>query len=199
MTVEKRKYEKKRRAKLEEETRRRITETAVQLHGTVGPAHTSISAIAEGAGVRRSTVYRHFPDEVSLFDACSAHWASANPLPDPTPWEAIHDPDERLRTALGELYAFYRQTDRMMANLHRDEVTMPLVRDRFVVFHGYLAAVRELLARGRPERGARRDETLAAIGHALAFSTWQSLTRDQGLTDGQAVELMARFLKGQTL
>src|SRR3954447_2484557 len=99
MTVEKRKYEKKRRAELEEETRRRITETAVELHGTVGPARTSISAIAERAGVRRSTVYRHFPDEEALFHACSSHWANANPLPDPAPWEAIDDPDERLRTA----------------------------------------------------------------------------------------------------
>ena len=71
MTVEKRRYEKKRRAELEAETRRRITETAVELHGTLGPARTSISAVAERAGVRRSTVYRHFPDEEALFHACS--------------------------------------------------------------------------------------------------------------------------------
>ena len=69
MTVERRKYEKKRRAELEADTRRRITETAVELHGTVGPARTSISAVAERAGVRRSTLYRHFPDEAALFDA----------------------------------------------------------------------------------------------------------------------------------
>src|SRR3954463_1267820 len=121
MTVETRKYEKKRRAELEAETRRRITETAVELHGTVGPARTSISAIAERAGVRRSTVYRHFPDEEALFTACSSHWGQENPPPDLSAWTAIEDPAERLRTALGELYVYYRRTERMMANLLRDE------------------------------------------------------------------------------
>src|SRR3954468_19952961 len=121
MTTEMRKYEKKRRAELEAETRRRITETAVELHGTLGPARTSISAIAERAGVRRSTVYRHFPDEAALIGACSSHWAAENPVPDMTPWQSIEDPDRRLRTALDELYAYYRRTDQMMDNLHRDE------------------------------------------------------------------------------
>jgi AcrR family transcriptional regulator len=193
MTTETRRYEKKRRAELEAETRRRITETAVELHGTVGPAHTSISAIAEKAGVRRSTVYRHFPDEVALFDACSSHWAAANPLPDPATWEAIADPDDRLRAALGDLYAFYRRTERMLENLLRDEVTVPVVKERFAAYHGYLSAARDILARGRPERGGRRDEARAVIGHALAFTTWQSLTRDQGLDDAQAADLMCRL------
>ena len=194
MTVERRKYEKKRRAELEAETRRRITETAVELHGTLGPAHTSISAIAERAGVRRSTVYRHFPDEAALFDACSSHWEAANPPPDIEAWSAIVDPDERLRTALDELYAYYRRTERMMENLHRDELTVPLVAQRFAGYHQYLAAARDELIRGRPARGRRRDETRAAIGHALSFPTWQSLTRDQGLDDTQAIELMCRLV-----
>ena len=195
MTTETRRYEKKRRAELEAETRRRITESAVELHGTVGPARTSISAIAERAGVRRSTVYRHFPDEEALFDACSSHWEAANPPPDLAAWEAIQDPDERLRTALDELYAFYRRTERMMDNLHRDEVTVPTVRQRFSGFHGYLAAGRETLVRGRPERGRRRDGIRAATGHALAYSTWKSLAREQGLDDAQAAELMCGLVR----
>jgi AcrR family transcriptional regulator len=190
MTVEKRTYEKKRRAELEADTRRRITESAVELHGTVGPARTSISAIAERAGVRRSTVYRHFPDEAALFDACSSHWEAANPVPDMAPWGAIDDPDQRLRAALDELYAYYRRTEPMMDNLHRDEPTMPLVAERFAGYHGYVAATRDLLMRGRPARGRRRDETRAAIGHALAYTTWKSLARDQELDDCQAAELM---------
>src|SRR4051794_39396162 len=165
MTTEKRKYEKKRRAELEADTRRRITETAVELHGTLGPAHTSISAIAERAGVRRSTVYRHFPDEVALFDACSSHWTAANPLPDAAAWSEIRDPDERLREALDELYAHYRRTERMMDNLHRDERTVPLVADRFAVFHHYIDAARESMLEGRAARGRHRDELRAAIGH----------------------------------
>jgi AcrR family transcriptional regulator len=196
VTVEKRKYEKKRRAELEEETRRRITETAVELHGTIGPAHTSISAIAERAGVRRSTIYRHFPDEMTLFAACSAHWADANPPPDLAGWEAVADPDERLRTALGELYAFYRRTDRMMDNLHRDEVTMPTVRHHFIAFRDYQAGARETLLRGRHLRGRARDRVRAAIGHALAYPTWRSLTHEQGLDDAQAAELMRALVAG---
>jgi AcrR family transcriptional regulator len=195
MTVETRKYEKKRRAELEAETRRRITETAVELHGTVGPAHTSISAIAERAGVRRSTVYRHFPDEVSLFEACSSHWAAENPVPDMGAWASIEDPDERLRTAVGELYAFYRRTERMLENLHRDEATVTVVAERFAGFHGYIAAARDLMMDGRSLRGRRQDEARAAIGHALAFPTWQSLTRDQALDDDQAAELMCRLVQ----
>jgi AcrR family transcriptional regulator len=194
MTLETRKYEKKRRAELEAETRRRITQTAVELHGTVGPSRTSISAIAEHAGVRRSTVYRHFPDEASLFAACSAHWGEENPPPDLPGWESIADPDERLATALGQLYDFYGRTERMMENLHRDEVTMPLVAQHFSGFRGYLGAARELLLRGRTARGRRRDATRAAIGHALAFGTWRSLVREQDMEDVQAVELMRRLV-----
>ena len=193
MTTETRKYEKKRRAELEAETRRRITESAVELHGTVGPSRTSISAVAERAGVRRSTVYRHFPDEAALFAACSTHWEQENPLPDLERWALIEDPDERLGSALGELYAFYSRTERMMENLLRDEDTMPTVKRLFSGYHEYLAAARDILVRGRPERGRRRDEARAAIGHALAFGTWQSLARDQGLADAQAADLMCRL------
>src|SRR5688500_9518346 len=171
MTVETRRYEKKRRAELEAETRRRITESAMKLHGTVGPSRTSISAVAERAGVRRSTVYRHFPDEAALFLACSSHWAAENPVPDIEGWQSIEDPEERLRAGLDELYAFYRRTERMMDNLHRDE-TMPVVKRLFTPFREYLSAARETLVRGRPVRGRRRDATRAAIGHALAYTTW---------------------------
>src|ERR1039457_4067553 len=128
MPDQKRPYRKQRRAELEEATRRRITESAVELHGTLGPSRTSLSAIAEHAGVRRSTLYRHFADEAALFDACTAHWAAANPLPDLEAWSMIEDPDERLATALGELYAFYGRTDAMLENLFRDEITVPMVR-----------------------------------------------------------------------
>ena len=96
MSDQKRKYEKKRRAEAEAQTRQRITESAVALHGSLGPARTSMKAVADHAGVPRSTVYRHFPDEEALFGACSAHWAAENPPPDVTAWERIEHPDERL-------------------------------------------------------------------------------------------------------
>ena len=194
MSDERRPYRKKVRAELEEETRLRITESAVELHGTLGPARTSISAVAERAGVRRSTVYRHFPDEAALFDACSSHWSQRNPPPDPTPWLAIDDPDRRMRQALTEMYAWYRRTEQMMANLLRDEPTMPTVRNRFRVYHEYLAAIREPLIAGRGLRGNAKRRALAAAGHALAFTTWRSLTGEQGLTDEDAVALMSALL-----
>jgi AcrR family transcriptional regulator len=108
MSDQKRPYRMKRRAEQEAETRLRITESAVALHGSLGPARTSVSAVAEHAGVRRSTVYRHFPDEEALFGACSAHWTQSYPPPDIDAWRGVADPDKRLRTALGELYAYYR-------------------------------------------------------------------------------------------
>src|SRR2546429_248456 len=107
MSSQKRQYTMRRRAELEAATRRRITESAVELHETLGPAQTSISAIADRAGVRRSTVYRHFPNEDALFAACSAHWRAAHPPPDPASWSSITDLHERTRTAIGSLYEFY--------------------------------------------------------------------------------------------
>src|SRR5450631_3101523 len=109
------------RAEQQALTRQCITESAVELHGTLGPARTSMSAVAARAGVRRSTLYRHFPDESALFDACTAHWMAANPPPDLSTWAEIPSPDERLRTALGELHGFYRRTEQMLDNLFRDE------------------------------------------------------------------------------
>src|SRR6185437_13821280 len=138
MTDQKRPYRMKRRAELEAQTRLRITQSAVALHGTLGPARTSISAIAEHAGVRRSTVYRHFPDEAALFAACSSHWLAANPPPDLSRWQAVEDPDERLLTALEELYAHYRRTERMRENVLRDEDSVPSVRKSLAGYHAYL-------------------------------------------------------------
>src|SRR5436309_1608015 len=138
MSDQRRPYRMKRRAELEEQTRRRITETTVALHEEVGPAQTSISAIAERAGVRRSTVYRHFPNDDALFAACSAHWRAANPAPDPTPWTEIDDPTERTETALRELYAFYARTEPMYTSLLRDEPLFPAVQQRLRDFYGYL-------------------------------------------------------------
>jgi AcrR family transcriptional regulator len=188
-------YRMQRRAESQEQTRRRITESAVELHGSVGPSRTSISAVAAHAGVRRSTVYRHFPDEAALFDACTSHWASANPPPDLAAWAAIEDPGKRLRLALGELHRFYAQTERMLENLFRDEATVAVVKERFAAFHAYFAAAREMLMQGRELRGAARRRTEAAVGHAISFSTWRSLVREQGLGERDAASLMCRLVE----
>jgi AcrR family transcriptional regulator len=190
MTDQPRPYRMKRRAESQQETRRRITESAVALHGTVGPARTTMSAVAAHAGVRRSTLYRHFPDESALFDACSAHWAIDNPPPDLQAWAEIADADERLSVALGELYAYFGRTERMLENLSRDEATVPIVAERFAAFRFYFDAARDTLLAGRRLRGAAKRRTQSAIGHAIAFTTWKSLVREQGLSDADAVALM---------
>jgi AcrR family transcriptional regulator len=189
-----RSYRMQRRADSQRQTRQRITESAVELHGTVGPSRTSISAVAARAGVRRSTVYRHFPDEAALFDACTAHWAAANPPPELGAWSTIDDPNERLLVALGELYAFYRRTEPMLDNLFRDEATVLLVRERFAAFRAYFAAGRDALMAGRKLRGAARRRTQAALGHAIAFSTWKSFVREEGLSEADVAVLVCALV-----
>jgi AcrR family transcriptional regulator len=194
MTDKTRSYRMQRRAESQRQTRRRITESAVELHGTLGPSRTTMSAVAAHAGVRRSTLYRHFPDEAALFDACTAHWAAANPPPDLEVWAAIESPEERLRVALGDLFAFYRQTESMLENLFRDEGTVPIVAERFAAFRGYFAAARDVLMSGRSLRGAKRRRTQAVLGHAIAFSTWRSLVKEEGLDEVDAAALLCALV-----
>ena len=185
----------RRRAELEELTRRRITESAVELHEELGPARTSIAAIAERAGVRRSTVYRHFPTEDALFEACSSHWRAENPPPDPSAWTSIEDPAERTSSALRDLYAFYGRTQDMYSSLLRDEPVVPPVHRRLRDFYRYLGTIEDALMAGRGLRGRAARRTRAAIGHALAFTTWRSLTDEQGLDDTDAVALMCLLVE----
>lgn len=194
MADQKRRYRMTRRAQAEQRTRLRIIESTVELHGTLGPARTSVSAVARHAGVRRSTVYRHFPDEHALFSACTAHWTAAHPLPEINRWRAIDRPAARLMRALREMYAHYRRTERMMTNILRDGATMPIVGRMLGGYRDYLDAARDALLSGRGVREPERRQVSAAIGHALTFGAWRSLTREQGLTDAQAAGLMCRLV-----
>lgn len=184
----KRKYQLKARAERQADTRRRIVEAAVGLHTTVGPAATSISAIADSAGVQRHTVYAHFPDEETLFVACSAHWAAANPFPDASGWLAEGDPERTLRAALSSVYQWYERVETALALFARDVEAVPAhVRDVRVDRMSLLA---DVLTVGR----SRRKVVRAALGHALAFETWRSLVRREGLSRRQAVDAMVRFV-----
>ena len=189
----KRKYEQRKRAEQQAETRRRITEATVELHRTVGPAATQISEIARRAGVQRVTVYSHFPDETALFAACSAHWRALHPAPDPASWLTIADAGERLRLGLRELYAWYRETEPMTGKILRDAELVPAIRP-FVEdgIGGYLENVRRILAEPISARGRRRRHVDAALGAAVDFYVWRALAV---LGDADAAELGAGLVE----
>ena len=189
-----RKYELRRRAEQVAETHRRITDAAIELHGTVGPARTTLSAVAERAGVERRTLYRHFPDEAELFAACSTAYFTANPWPDLDAWRAIRDPGERLVHALDELYAYYERTAPMFANVLRDAELVEFARDAVAPLEAYLRDAAEILAAGRGLRGRRRLLLVAALRHALAFPTWRSLTAS-GVGRQDAVALVTALVE----
>jgi AcrR family transcriptional regulator len=194
--ADKRTYEMKKRAERQRETRRRIVEATVELHRTQGPANTTISEIARRAGVNRLTVYNHFPDMTDLLRACSRSWTERHPAPDPTPWAQMSDPQERLRTALTELYGFYARTEPMRANVLRDAQTMPALA---ALLQGsvvpYLEAVCDLLAEGWEVRTERRKRLLAMLKLAIDFHTWRSLERESGLSRKEAVESMLEAVR----
>ena len=190
-----RKYDMKRRSERQEETRRRIVEATVELHQTVGMARTTISAIAKKAGVQRLTVYRHFPDERALFSACSGHWSAANPPPDPASWTQIADPEERLRSALAEVYGYHRRTEPMISNVVRDAQVHPLTREIAEPYFQHWERMRYVLATGWGVGDERLALLLATIGHALDFQTWRSFVRQQGSSDEQAVEAMVGMVR----
>jgi AcrR family transcriptional regulator len=186
-----RKYELKKRAERQEETRRRIVEAAVELHGTIGPARTTVSAVAERAGVQRHTYYRHFPDERSLGLACSGLYMETNPMPDPEPWREIDDLEQRLRHGLGALYAYYERNEPMLSNVIRDGELDPVMAEIGRMRIGPpLGAIRAALANGRKSK-----RLLALLDVALAFSTWRTLVRDSGLRRKEAVETMVAAVR----
>jgi AcrR family transcriptional regulator len=183
------------RAESQEATRLRITESAIALHGTLGPARTTMAAVAAHAGVQRSTLYRHFPDEEALFEACSSHWYANHPAPEIELWRDVADPQVRLVTALTELHAWYRSTGTMLDSLIRDQSLVPSVEQRFGGFHARLAAAQDLLMAGRRLRGRKQTQVRAAIGLALKFETWRALCREGELRDEEAVELLAMLVE----
>jgi AcrR family transcriptional regulator len=190
----KRKYELKKRADEMAATRRRITDAAIDLHGTVGPSRTTMSAVAKRAGVERRTLYRHFPTESALFEACSTHYFAANPWPDLEAWRAIGDPRERLERALDELYAYYARTEPMLSNVLRDAEVDDFARDALAPLHAYLEEAAEILTIGRQVRGRRRQLLRGALRHALAFSTWRSLSTS-GIERSDAAKLVTALVE----
>jgi AcrR family transcriptional regulator len=192
--MSKRKYTLKQRARQQEDTRQRIVDAAMALHEEVGPRDTTISAIADRAGVQRLTVYRHFDDDLALFTACSGRWLELNPPPDPALWSGEDDPRRRSEAALGALYAYYRRTQGMLERVYRDRDQVPAVDEVMRPFDAFIDTLRRDLMKcwrgvGTPKSRARS----ATIGHCLQFSTWKSLA-GEGLSDRRAARLAVRWI-----
>ena len=191
----KRRYELKKRADEMAQTRQRITEAAVELHGTIGPALTTMSAVAKKAGVQRHTVYRHFPDEEALFGACSAHFIAMHPLPNLALWAEIADPRARLTRGLNDVYAYFERTGAMFTLILRDtEVSESLRRAVEPILHYFAQAV-EVLSVGWPVRGARRHVLATALAHAVSLHTWGSLAGDGSIDRAEAVTLVSALVE----
>jgi AcrR family transcriptional regulator len=184
-----------------EDTRRRIAQATFELHGLIGPAKTTIAAIAERAGVERATVYRHFPDDLALFRGCVGHGVAAHPFPDLTQLRSGDDPEKRLRAGLTRLYAYYRETEGIWPNILRDMPDLPVFQQANAeagVF-AYFAEVGAVLSEGWRITGRNRSSRTAllraAVGHATEFQTWHGLVRGQGLEDRQVVEMMTVMVR----
>ena len=185
-----RKYEQKRRAEQQAVTRQRIVEAMVALHREVGPARTTISAIAERAGVERLTVYRHFADETAMFQACSAHFATEVAPPGPAAWADVAEPAERLRAALLAFYGYYRRAEDMLTHVDRDLPQLPALAAVMAPWDAFVAALRDDLLERWTVPEPARARVAAVIAHALRFDTWRSLARAEALGDAVAADLM---------
>jgi AcrR family transcriptional regulator len=198
-TTKPRKYELRQRAARQAETRRRIVAAMVALHREVGPARTTVSAIAARAGVERLTVYRHFADETAMFEACSAHFATEVAPPDPAAWAGVAAPAERLRAALLAFYGYYRRAEAMLAHVHRDVPALPALAAVLAPWAAFVGAARDDLVAGWEVSGAESARLAAAVAHALRFETWRSLAgaeaREEALGDAEAADLMVALAR----
>ncbi len=182
----------RKRAEQVEQTRQRIVDATVRLHTTVGPANTTITGVAEEAGVTRLTVYRHFPDVESLFAACGQRWVALHPPPDPASWQQITGVEARSRHALGELYGWYLACGDELLPIVRDREAMPASTQQELA--ETFQAFADALVAGSGVRGRARRRLSATAGLVVSFWTWHSLTIEQGLDTDEAVDLAVNLL-----
>ena len=195
LNMKKRKYNKKLRAEQQDETRERIVEATVKLHEELGPAKTSIKAIAEAAGVQRLTVYRHFPDDVSLFQACTSHYLALHPPPNMADWAEIDNASERSYTVLLAFYRYYSQTQKMWNVAYRDVDDVEALKEPMGQFESYLDMVNDDLVNTWEQSDNIKKQLQTTLRHALRFTTWQSMKKIK-LKDEKIAELVQCWLAG---
>lgn len=179
-------YTLKKRSEQQAETRQRIVDAAVELHSTVGPLATTLSMIAEKAGVQRHTLYAHFPDERSIFQACSAEAHQRDPSPTADAWREIADRAERLTVALTDIYGWYERNARLLSNVMRDVDRHPMVQE---IQKNRVAPIRKGWHDVLGEKLDAKQRTMLHI--AVSFFTWRTLTQQAGVKQAAAVKMMA--------
>lgn len=195
MTETKRPYRMSARARAQEETRQRIVEATIRLHEALGPRATTISAIAKEAGVQRLTVYRHFPDETAVFQACTAHWLELNPPPDPREWAQEAAGPQRARRAIADFFAYYRRTRRMWMASFRDVDEVPALQGPMAEFARFVRGVADGLAGEIAPAQGELAPVVETLRHVLHFLTWKELD-EQGLSDAEKLALVMDWLEG---
>lgn len=207
-----RSYRQRVRARRRDDVHHRITLAAVELHGSVGPARTTVSDIAKLAGVRRATVYNHFPTDLELIDSCSSHWFGENPPPNPEEWASIEDPAHRMRTALEAMYEYYDRGQDMLGKVLRDAPHVPALQeilrqkwwpllevmtDILVQGWHYRESESKIQTNSTGENSAALDNGLVeirvSIKVALDFFTWHMLSTS-GLSNENAARLAAAWI-----
>ena len=182
-------YTLKRRAEQQAETRRRIVEAAVDLHGSVGPARRPSAWWLSGPAFSATRSMRIFPTSGACFWPARG-CAERDPLPDAAAWRAIEDRRERLRVGLARdlrLVRAQRRTDGMRAARRRascaDAERSPRCGSRRIWRPITRCSARKLGAKQR-----------AMLRLALSFFTWRTLVRDGGLKTGAPVGAMVQAI-----
>src|SRR5262245_224787 len=183
-----RRYRLDRRAEIAEETRRRIVKATYELHGEQGIHATTMTHIAERAGVSVGTVYHHFPTYQDAVFACSQHADATNPFPTADIFAGLTTMEERVRRLVREIFGFYERLP-AYERIRSERWGMPPIAAHVERAESHrLALVREAL---RPFKVKPR--LIGACAALLDIAVYGALTR-QGVTPGKAAEDIAGFI-----
>jgi AcrR family transcriptional regulator len=186
--MSRRRYRLDRRAETAEETRRRLVQATFELHAEQGIHATTMTHIAERAGVSVGTVYHHFPTYQDAVFACSQHAAATNPFPTPGIFAGLTTMEDRVRRLVRETFGFYERLPEY-ERIRAERWGMPPIAAHVEREESErLALVREALRAFKVK--PRLIGTCAAL---LDIAVYGTLTR-QGVTPAKAAEEIAGFI-----
>ncbi|HEX5780974.1 MAG TPA: TetR/AcrR family transcriptional regulator [Solirubrobacteraceae bacterium] len=175
-----------RRASAAAQTRQRIIDATLELHGERGIAATSWDDIAARAGVGVGTVYRHFPSLDELVPACGEVTRHVLALPDPEAvFEGVDAPAERIERLVREAFAIYERGAPQLRAIRNEPDVHPNVAAAGEEVETLLAALIDAAIGPSGDRSVVRA--------MVDLGTWQAL-RDQGLGSSDAVTAIAEML-----